>query len=110
MYKQDTRETQLVVIGKSKGVGAAMGYQLINFLFGCSKGEIIGCGQRDLCGVGNNRLKNHNAMRFQYFKASKFVRGALQIINVECIVCLSFKESEIIWSISYLICPTNRCL
>ena len=38
-YKEDTRETQLVPIGKSKGVGAAMGYQLHSFLVWLIKGR-----------------------------------------------------------------------
>ncbi|MCJ1422749.1 hypothetical protein MMC29_000629 [Sticta canariensis] len=32
VFKEDTRETQMVPIGKSKGLGAAMGYQLPSFL------------------------------------------------------------------------------
>ncbi|MCJ1358657.1 MAG: hypothetical protein MMC33_008657 [Icmadophila ericetorum] len=39
VYKEDTRETQLVPIGKSKGVGAAMGYQLPSFLVWLIKGR-----------------------------------------------------------------------
>lgn len=31
-FKEDTRETQMVPIGKSKGVGAAMGYRLPSFM------------------------------------------------------------------------------
>jgi NADH dehydrogenase FAD-containing subunit len=30
-FKEDTRQTQMVLVGKSKGVGAAMGYQLPSF-------------------------------------------------------------------------------
>ena len=39
MFKEDTRETQLVPIGKSKGVGAAMGYQLPSFMVWLIKGR-----------------------------------------------------------------------
>ncbi|KAJ5512774.1 hypothetical protein N7463_002326 [Penicillium fimorum] len=39
MFKEDTRETQLVPIGKSKGVGAAMGFQLPSFLVWLIKGR-----------------------------------------------------------------------
>lgn len=39
IYKEDTRETQLVPIGKSKGVGAVMGYQLISFFVWLIKGR-----------------------------------------------------------------------
>jgi len=39
VYKEDTRETQLVPIGKSKGVGAVMGYQLLSFLVWLIKGR-----------------------------------------------------------------------
>lgn len=39
VYKIDTRETQLVPIGKSKGVGAAMGYRLPSFLVWLIKGR-----------------------------------------------------------------------
>ena len=38
-FKEDTRETQLVPIGKSKGVGAAMGYKLPSFLVWLIKGR-----------------------------------------------------------------------
>ncbi|OCK78847.1 FAD/NAD(P)-binding domain-containing protein [Lepidopterella palustris CBS 459.81] len=39
LFKEDTRETQMVPIGKSKGVGAAMGYQLPSFLVWLIKGR-----------------------------------------------------------------------
>ena len=39
VFKEDTRETQLVPIGKSKGVGAAMGWQLSSFLVWLIKGR-----------------------------------------------------------------------
>lgn len=39
VFKEDTRETQLVPIGKSKGVGAAMGYRLPSFLVWLIKGR-----------------------------------------------------------------------
>ncbi|KAF2184219.1 FAD/NAD(P)-binding domain-containing protein [Zopfia rhizophila CBS 207.26] len=39
VFKEDTRETQMVPIGKSKGVGAAMGYQLPSFLVWLIKGR-----------------------------------------------------------------------
>lgn len=39
VYKEDTRETQLVPIGKSKGVGAVMGYRLPSFLVWLIKGR-----------------------------------------------------------------------
>ncbi|KAE8135336.1 hypothetical protein BDV38DRAFT_272862 [Aspergillus pseudotamarii] len=39
LFKEDTRETQLVPIGKSKGVGAAMGYRLPSFLVWLMKGR-----------------------------------------------------------------------
>ena len=39
VYKEDTRETQMVPIGKSKGVGAAMGYKLPSFLVWLIKGR-----------------------------------------------------------------------
>ncbi|KAL3426479.1 amid-like mitochondrial oxidoreductase [Phlyctema vagabunda] len=39
IFKEDTRETQMVPIGKSKGVGAAMGYQLPSFLVWLIKGR-----------------------------------------------------------------------
>jgi NADH dehydrogenase FAD-containing subunit len=39
IFKEDTRETQLVPIGKSKGVGAAMGYKLPSFLVWLIKGR-----------------------------------------------------------------------
>lgn len=39
IFKEDTRETQLVPIGKSKGVGAAMGYQVPSFLVWLIKGR-----------------------------------------------------------------------
>jgi len=39
VFKEDTRETQLVPIGKSKGVGAAMGYQLPSFMVWLIKGR-----------------------------------------------------------------------
>lgn len=38
-FKVDTRETQLVPIGKSKGVGAAMGYKLPSFMVWLIKGR-----------------------------------------------------------------------
>lgn len=38
-FKEDTRETQMVPIGKSKGVGAAMGYALPSFLVWLIKGR-----------------------------------------------------------------------
>ena len=38
-YKEDIRESQLVPIGKSKGVGAVMGYQLPSFLVWLIKGR-----------------------------------------------------------------------
>ncbi|KAI1301056.1 FAD/NAD(P)-binding domain-containing protein [Xylaria venustula] len=38
-FKEDTRETQLVPIGKSKGVGAAMGTKLPSFLVWLIKGR-----------------------------------------------------------------------
>ena len=39
VHKEDTRETQMVPIGRSKGVGAAMGYQLPSFLVWLIKGR-----------------------------------------------------------------------
>jgi apoptosis-inducing factor 2 len=39
VFKEDTRETQLVPIGKSKGVGAAMGYRLPSFMVWLIKGR-----------------------------------------------------------------------
>lgn len=39
VFKEDTRETQLVPIGRSQGVGAAMGYQLPSFLVWLIKGR-----------------------------------------------------------------------
>jgi apoptosis-inducing factor 2 len=39
VFKEDTRETQLLAIGKSKGVGAAMGYQLPSFMVWLIKGR-----------------------------------------------------------------------
>lgn len=39
IYKEDTRETQMVPIGRSKGVGAAMGYSLPSFLVWLIKGR-----------------------------------------------------------------------
>ncbi|KAK4934297.1 hypothetical protein LTR10_024390 [Elasticomyces elasticus] len=39
LYKEDKRETQMVPIGKSKGVGAAMGYRLPSFLVWLIKGR-----------------------------------------------------------------------
>ena len=39
VFKEDIRETQLVPIGKSKGVGAAMGYQLPSFMVWLIKGR-----------------------------------------------------------------------
>ncbi|KAI0969548.1 FAD/NAD(P)-binding domain-containing protein [Xylaria arbuscula] len=39
LFKEDTRETQLVPIGKSKGVGAAMGTKLPSFLVWLIKGR-----------------------------------------------------------------------
>ena len=39
VFKEDTRETQMVPVGKSKGVGAAMGYQLPSFLVWLIKGR-----------------------------------------------------------------------
>jgi hypothetical protein len=39
VFREDTRETQLVPIGKSKGVGAAMGFQLPSFLIWLVKGR-----------------------------------------------------------------------
>lgn len=39
VFKEDARETQMVPIGKSKGVGAAMGYQLPSFLVWLIKGR-----------------------------------------------------------------------
>ncbi|KAB8223513.1 hypothetical protein BDV33DRAFT_167105 [Aspergillus novoparasiticus] len=39
LFKEDTRETQVVPIGKSKGVGAAMGYRLPSFLVWLLKGR-----------------------------------------------------------------------
>ncbi|CAG8116302.1 unnamed protein product [Penicillium olsonii] len=38
-FEEDTRETQLVPIGQSKGVGAAMGYQLPSWLVWLIKGR-----------------------------------------------------------------------
>ncbi|KIW16522.1 hypothetical protein PV08_06577 [Exophiala spinifera] len=38
-FKEDKRETQLVPIGQSKGVGAAMGYQLPSFMVWLIKGR-----------------------------------------------------------------------
>jgi apoptosis-inducing factor 2 len=39
VFKEDTRETQLVPIGKTKGVGAAMGYELPSFMVWLIKGR-----------------------------------------------------------------------
>lgn len=39
VFKEDTRETQLVPIGKSKGVGAAMGWRVSSFLVWLIKGR-----------------------------------------------------------------------
>ncbi|KAH8596324.1 hypothetical protein B0O99DRAFT_620114 [Bisporella sp. PMI_857] len=39
LFKEETREMQLVPIGKSKGVGAAMGWQLPSFLVWAIKGR-----------------------------------------------------------------------
>jgi NADH dehydrogenase FAD-containing subunit len=39
VFKEDTRETQMVAIGKNMGVGAAMGYQLPSFLVWLIKGR-----------------------------------------------------------------------
>jgi apoptosis-inducing factor 2 len=39
MFNEDTRETQLVPIGRSKGVGSVMGYQLPSFLVWLIKGR-----------------------------------------------------------------------
>ena len=39
VYKEDTRETQMVPIGKKKGIGAAMGYRLPSFLVWLIKGR-----------------------------------------------------------------------
>jgi apoptosis-inducing factor 2 len=39
VFKEDTRETQVVPIGKNKGVGAAMGYQLPSFIVWLLKGR-----------------------------------------------------------------------
>ncbi|KAI9696230.1 MAG: hypothetical protein M1836_005783 [Candelina mexicana] len=39
VFKEDTRETQMVPIGKSKGVGAAMGYALPSWLVWLIKGR-----------------------------------------------------------------------
>ncbi|KAI3321113.1 FAD/NAD(P)-binding domain-containing protein [Xylariaceae sp. AK1471] len=39
VFKEDTRETQLVPIGKSKGVGAAMGVKIPSFLVWLIKGR-----------------------------------------------------------------------
>jgi NADH dehydrogenase FAD-containing subunit len=39
VFKEDTRETHMVPIGKSKGVGAAMGWQLPSFLVWLIKGR-----------------------------------------------------------------------
>ena len=39
VFKEDTRETQMVPIGRSMGVGAAMGYQLPSFLVWLIKGR-----------------------------------------------------------------------
>ncbi|CAI7665416.1 unnamed protein product [Penicillium bialowiezense] len=39
IFKEDVRETQLVPIGQSKGVGAAMGYQLPSWLVWLIKGR-----------------------------------------------------------------------
>ena len=38
-FKEDTRETQMVPIGKSKGVGAVMGYKLPSFMVWLIKGR-----------------------------------------------------------------------
>ena len=39
VFKEDSRETQMVPIGKSKGVGAAMGYRLPSFMVWLVKGR-----------------------------------------------------------------------
>ncbi|KAK1478237.1 hypothetical protein CCUS01_16530 [Colletotrichum cuscutae] len=39
LFEEDVRETQLVPVGKSKGVGAAMGYQLPSFMVWMIKGR-----------------------------------------------------------------------
>ncbi len=39
VFEEDTRETQMVPVGKSKGVGAAMGYRLPSFLVWLIKGR-----------------------------------------------------------------------
>ncbi|MCJ1370173.1 hypothetical protein MMC20_001385 [Loxospora ochrophaea] len=39
VFKEDTREMQMVPIGKSKGVGAAMGYRLPSFMVWLIKGR-----------------------------------------------------------------------
>ncbi|WYZ40938.1 hypothetical protein EsH8_IV_001279 [Colletotrichum jinshuiense] len=39
LFKEDVRETQMVPVGKSKGVGAAMGYQLPSLLVWLIKGR-----------------------------------------------------------------------
>ena len=38
-FKEDSRETQMVPIGRSKGVGAAMGYRLPSFMVWLIKGR-----------------------------------------------------------------------
>ena len=38
-FKEDTRETQLVPIGKNKGVGAMMGYEIPSFVVWMIKGR-----------------------------------------------------------------------
>ena len=39
VFKEDTRETQMVPIEKSKGVGVAMGYQVPSFMVWLIKGR-----------------------------------------------------------------------
>ena len=39
LFREDMRETQMVPIGKSKGVGAAMGYALPSFMIWLIKGR-----------------------------------------------------------------------
>ncbi|KAI4250032.1 MAG: hypothetical protein L6R42_008803, partial [Xanthoria sp. 1 TBL-2021] len=59
-FKTGLRKSQLVPIGKSKGVGAAMGWTLPSYAVWAIKGRIIGFGCWGRCGVGGIGLRNRD--------------------------------------------------
>ncbi|KAK8061938.1 hypothetical protein PG994_008304 [Apiospora phragmitis] len=58
VFKEDTKETQLVPIGQSKGVGAGGGFALPSFMVWLIKGGTTSSGRRGTCGMASSGARN----------------------------------------------------